>query len=53
MIINTPMNPTGAVFTKKTLEEVAGFAVENDILVISDEAYEKLVYGDARHVSIG
>ena len=53
MIINTPMNPTGAVFTKNTLEEIADFVTENDIIVISDEAYEKLVYGDARHVSIG
>ncbi|MEM7815577.1 MAG: pyridoxal phosphate-dependent aminotransferase [Candidatus Aenigmatarchaeota archaeon] len=53
MIINTPSNPTGAVYNKKTLEEVAGFAIEYDLLIISDEAYEKLVYGDARHVSIG
>jgi aminotransferase len=47
------MNPTGTVFSKKTLEAIADFAVENDILIISDEAYEKLVYTDARHVSIG
>ncbi|MEM5812095.1 MAG: pyridoxal phosphate-dependent aminotransferase [Candidatus Aenigmatarchaeota archaeon] len=53
MIINTPSNPTGAVYNKKTLEEVAGFAIEYDLLIISDEAYEKLVYGDARHISIG
>lgn len=53
IIINSPMNPTGAVFSKKTLEDIADFAIENDILVISDEAYEKLVYGDARHISMG
>ncbi|RLI95774.1 MAG: pyridoxal phosphate-dependent aminotransferase [Candidatus Aenigmatarchaeota archaeon] len=53
MILNTPMNPTGTVLSKKTLEEVADFAVENEILVISDEAYEKLVYSDAKHISIG
>ncbi len=53
IIINTPSNPTGTVFTKSVLEEVADFAVENGLLIISDEAYEKLVYGDARHVSIG
>lgn len=53
MIINTPSNPTGAVFPKKKLEEVAGFAVENDLLVVSDEAYEEYVYENARHVSIG
>jgi aminotransferase len=53
IIINSPMNPTGTVFSKKTLEDIADFAIENDIIIISDEAYEKLVYGDARHISIG
>jgi len=53
VIINTPCNPTGTVLKRKTLEELADFAVENEILVISDEAYEKFVYGDAKHISIG
>lgn len=53
LIINTPCNPTGAVWSRKVLEELAGFAVEHDLLILSDEAYEKLVYGDAKHVSIG
>ncbi len=53
LIINTPSNPTGTVFSKKTLEEIADFARQHDLLVISDEAYEKLVYDDAKHVSIG
>jgi len=53
MIINTPCNPTGTVLKKKVLEEIADFAVENGILIISDEAYEKFVYDDARHISIG
>lgn len=53
IIINTPANPTGAVYTRETLEEVADFAVQNDLLIISDEAYEKFVYGGAKHVSIG
>ena len=53
LILNTPSNPTGTVFTKKTLEEVADFAVEHKLLVLSDEAYEKFVYGDAKHISIG
>ena len=53
MIINTPSNPTGTVFSKKVLEEVADFAIESGLLVISDEAYEKLVYDDAKHISIG
>jgi len=53
MIINTPMNPTGTVLTRKALEEIADFAVEHDLVVVSDEAYEKFVYDEARHVSIG
>ncbi|MEM5804753.1 MAG: pyridoxal phosphate-dependent aminotransferase [Candidatus Aenigmatarchaeota archaeon] len=51
IIINTPNNPTGAVYPKKVLEEIADVAVENDWLVISDEAYEHFVYS-GRHVSM-
>jgi aminotransferase len=51
-ILNTPPNPTGVVFNKKNLEEIAQFAVEYDLLILSDEAYEKLVYG-VKHISIG
>ncbi len=50
ILINTPANPTGNVLSKKVLEEVADIAVENDVLVFSDEAYEKLVYGK-KHIS--
>jgi aminotransferase len=53
LIINTPSNPTGTVLDKKVLEEVADFVVEHGLLVLSDEAYEKFVYGHARHVSMG
>ncbi|MEM2954999.1 MAG: pyridoxal phosphate-dependent aminotransferase [Candidatus Nanoarchaeia archaeon] len=53
LIINSPSNPTGCVYTKKTLEEIADFAIEYDLLIISDEAYEKFVYGNERHISIG
>ncbi len=53
LIINTPSNPTGTVFSRKRLEEIADFAREHELLVISDEAYEKFVYDDARHISIG
>ena len=53
LILNSPSNPTGTVFSRKVLEEIAGFAIEYGLLIISDEAYEKLVYGDAKHVSIG
>ncbi|MAG47239.1 aromatic amino acid aminotransferase [archaeon] len=52
IIINSPSNPTGNVLNKKTLEEIADIAVENDLYVFSDEAYEKLVY-DKKHISIG
>lgn len=53
LLINTPSNPTGTVFSKKVLEEIADVAVENDLLIFSDEAYEKFVYDGAKHVSIG
>lgn len=53
MILNTPSNPTGTVFPKKKLEEIADFAIDNCLIVLSDEAYEKFVYGDSRHISIG
>ncbi|MFH1978653.1 MAG: pyridoxal phosphate-dependent aminotransferase [Candidatus Aenigmatarchaeota archaeon] len=53
IIINTPSNPTGVVFRKKMLEEVADFAVENDLIIMSDEAYEKLIYDGVEHTSIG
>ncbi len=52
IVINTPSNPTGTVLSKKTLEEVADVAVENDLMILSDEAYEKLIYDNERHVSI-
>jgi aspartate/methionine/tyrosine aminotransferase len=48
---NTPQNPSGLVFTRAEAEEVASFAVERDLIVIADEAYEDLVY-EGEHVSI-
>jgi len=48
---NTPANPTGVVFSRKETEEVARFAQDRDLLVISDEAYEDLVY-EGEHTSI-
>jgi aspartate/methionine/tyrosine aminotransferase len=44
LILNTPCNPTGAVYPKKTLEEIAKVAREYNLLIISDEAYEKFIY---------
>lgn len=52
IIINTPSNPTGTVFNKKTLEGIADVAVDNNLLIISDEAYEKFIY-KGKHISIG
>jgi aspartate aminotransferase len=52
IILNSPNNPTGVVYTNDELRAVARLAVENDLYVISDEIYEKLVYG-AESISIG
>lgn len=52
IIINSPNNPTGSIYTKGELIELAGFAKEHDLIIISDEIYEKLIYGDDEHVSI-
>ncbi|WP_297550421.1 pyridoxal phosphate-dependent aminotransferase [Thermococcus sp.] len=52
LIINTPNNPTGAVLTKKDLEEIADFAVEHDLIVLSDEVYEHFVYDGVKNHSI-
>ncbi|RDY29903.1 pyridoxal phosphate-dependent aminotransferase [Lachnotalea glycerini] len=51
IIINSPNNPTGTVFTKEDLQVIADFAVKNDLYVISDEIYEKLIY-EGEHTSI-
>ena len=45
IVINSPNNPTGTVYSKKDLEVIAKFAEENDLIIISDEIYEKLIYG--------
>lgn len=49
IVINSPTNPTGAVFSRETLEGIAELAVEKDLLLLSDEAYEKLVYEGKHH----
>lgn len=53
VIICSPNNPTGTVFDEKSLRALAELAVKYDFFVIADEVYEKLVYGDAKHFSIG
>ncbi len=52
LIINSPSNPTGAVYTKDELYSLAKVIEDSDIFVLSDEIYEKLVYGGAQHISI-
>lgn len=53
IILNSPGNPTGAVYTEDELRAIAEVAAGEDILILSDEIYEKLVYGEAKHFSIG
>ena len=51
VIINTPGNPTGAVYTREELAALVEVAASEDILIMSDEIYEKLTYDDVKHVS--
>jgi aspartate aminotransferase len=51
-ILNSPSNPTGSVYNIKELEELADFLLTHNIFTISDEIYGKLIYDDARHISI-
>jgi aminotransferase len=53
LLLNSPTNPTGAVYSERKLKEIAEFATDYNLYVISDEVYEKLVYDDACHFSIG
>jgi aspartate aminotransferase len=52
IILNSPGNPTGAVYTKAELDAIGKVAAEEEILILSDEIYEKLLYDDAKHFSI-
>lgn len=52
IIINSPSNPTGMVYTREELKELGDVCLEKDILIISDEIYEKLIYGTTEHISI-
>ncbi len=53
IIINSPNNPTGTVYSKQDLEALALFAKKHDLLIIADEIYEMLMYGEEKHISIG
>jgi aspartate aminotransferase len=52
ILLNSPCNPTGAVYEWKTLEAIAGIAVRHQLLIVSDEIYEKVLYDGAVHRSI-
>ncbi len=52
LVLVTPNNPTGGVLSEQTLRGLAELAVEKDIMVIADEIYERLIYDDAKHISI-
>lgn len=52
IILNSPSNPTGAVYSEEELREIGDIALSEDIIILSDEIYEKLVYDDAKHISI-
>lgn len=51
IMINTPANPCGKVFSRSELEELAGFAIAHDLIVFTDEIYEYYLYDDTEHVS--
>ncbi|MDO8627624.1 MAG: aminotransferase class I/II-fold pyridoxal phosphate-dependent enzyme, partial [Candidatus Diapherotrites archaeon] len=53
IMLNSPSNPTGTVFKRALLEEIADIAIEKNLMIFSDEAYEKFVFSGVKHVSIG
>lgn len=52
LLLNTPHNPTGKVFSRAELGQIAALAIERDILVITDEVYSRIVYAPAQHISL-
>ncbi|HEX2690808.1 MAG TPA: pyridoxal phosphate-dependent aminotransferase [Kofleriaceae bacterium] len=52
IVLNNPSNPTGAVYARAQIEALAKVVVEQDLLVVSDDIYRQLVYGDAEYVSL-
>jgi aspartate aminotransferase len=52
IILNSPCNPTGAIYTRQTFESIADIALQHNLLIISDEIYEKMLYDGMEHVSI-
>lgn len=52
ILINSPNNPTGTIYNREELIEIAEFAKKHELLIISDEIYEKLIYDGEKHISI-
>lgn len=52
IILNTPNNPTGTIYNKDELIKIADFAKKHDLIIVSDEIYEKLIYDNEKHISI-
>ncbi|MVX62383.1 pyridoxal phosphate-dependent aminotransferase [Clostridium chromiireducens] len=52
LLLNSPNNPTGTIYHEEELLEIANFAKKHDLLIISDEIYEKLIYDGENHISI-
>ena len=53
IIINSPNNPTGKVFSTDELRFIADLCIEHDVIAITDEIYEHILYDGHRHISIG
>lgn len=52
VIINSPSNPTGVLYTEEELKALGQICLDKEVLIVSDEIYEKLIYGNSKHVSI-
>lgn len=52
LILNYPSNPTGTTYSREELEKIVETALDAGLVIISDEIYEKIIYGDAEHVSV-
>lgn len=52
IILNYPSNPTGSTYTKNELESIVNIALDSDLIIITDEIYDKIIYGNTKHTSI-
>ncbi len=52
ILLNSPANPTGGIFDRETLQEIAAIAAENDLTIISDEIYRNLIFDGRQHLSV-